>query len=235
MNLVEQELLRKLATAMGSSFGSYYQGEVKVPARPYLPALMIFGEETNIVSQGTLKDRYKMKITIRAVIDIFEHFEDKGNVNGHNLILSSNTGTFVAGEVITGQTSTVTSMVTVGGTAFLVVGNWGATQTMVAGESILGASSGATGVISSVLYNGIIRAQYQLRELMEGRNSTTGLLNSNSVLGVLRNRANLRGTYYYFSENITIVYKTIQTGEVFYVAAEARIEAETDLITRPGY
>lgn len=235
MNLVEAEILGKLAGAIGSGFNSYYQGEVKIPARPMLPALILFGEETEIISQGTLKDRYRMGITIRAVVDLMNFVKDDGNIFAHNLVFSSSTGTFVAGENISGQTSNIITTVTTGGTAFLVVGTWGSTQTMVVGEQVVGASSGATGIVSSILNRSMVDAQYQLRELMEGRDPNTNMLLPNSVLGVLRHKDNLRGQYYYFSDNTKISYHVIQNAEFFYVAAEMHIEAETDLIQRPGY
>lgn len=224
-----------MQAAIGSGFSSYYLGEVKSPPKSYLPALMIFGEETTVVAEGTLKDRFKHTLVIRAQLDVMAFVDEKGNLNAHNLILSSSTGTFVVGETIIGGTSQVNTTISTVSTGFVIVGQYGATQTFAVGETITGSTSSATGVISSVLNNSIIRSQYQLRELIEGRNSTTGMLLPNSVLGVLRNKANLRGTYYYFDTNLRVQYKALQVGEFFYVGAEVRLEAMTDLIQRPGY
>lgn len=81
----------------------------------------------------------------------------------------------------------------------------------------------------------VVQSQKQLRQLVEGRDPTTGNYLPASVAGVMRNKAQLRGTYYYYDGNLKTTYKTIQSGKFFYVAADLTLDAVSYLIPRPGY
>lgn len=81
MNRVLAELLTKLKAAIGTTLiKTYYQGEVVTPAVPqsYLPALMVFGESTEVVAKSTAKDQYKYTIIIRVVIDLKKYLKESG-------------------------------------------------------------------------------------------------------------------------------------------------------------
>lgn len=81
----------------------------------------------------------------------------------------------------------------------------------------------------------VIKAAKQLRVLMEGRNATTGLYLPATVAGVMRNKAQLHGQYYYYDGDLRVRYHTIVAGEFFYAAADCTFDTFTDLIARPGY
>jgi hypothetical protein len=81
MNRVLSELKTLLSTAIGTTLiKSYYQGEVVTPAIPqsYLPALMVFGNSTEVVAKSTAKDQYRYNITIRVVIDLKLYLKEAG-------------------------------------------------------------------------------------------------------------------------------------------------------------
>ncbi len=81
MNLLLAELLTKLKAAIGTTLiKTYYQGEVVTAAVPqsYLPALMVFGESTEVVAKSTAKDQYKYSIGIRVVIDLKKYLTEAG-------------------------------------------------------------------------------------------------------------------------------------------------------------
>lgn len=79
MNRVLSEFKTKLSTAIGSTLiKSYYQGEVVVVPQSYLPALMIFGNSTEVVAKSTAKDQYKYDITVRVVIDLKLYLKESG-------------------------------------------------------------------------------------------------------------------------------------------------------------
>jgi len=78
MNRVLSELKTKLSTAMTTSIKQYYQGEVVVVPQSYLPALMVFGNSTEVVAKSTAKDQYKYNITIRVVIDLKLYLSEAG-------------------------------------------------------------------------------------------------------------------------------------------------------------
>lgn len=79
MNRILSELKTKLSTAMGSTLiKSYYQGEVVVVPQSYLPALMVFGNSTEVVAKSTAKDQYRYDITIRVVIDLKLYLSEVG-------------------------------------------------------------------------------------------------------------------------------------------------------------
>lgn len=65
-----------------------------------------------------------------------------------------------------------------------------------------------------------IEHQYELADMMQGRDAD-GKYKADSVAGVLRKRANIRGENYIFNDNIEVSYSVIQQGEFFYVKAEA--------------
>ena len=81
MDLVEAEILALLngnVTADGVPIKTYYHGEATELARSNLPALMVFGPETEQVAHGTAKDKVTYEITIRVVTDMFEQFTEAG-------------------------------------------------------------------------------------------------------------------------------------------------------------
>lgn len=77
-----------------------------------------------------------------------------------------------------------------------------------------------------------IKAQEALMKLMEQR--TTGSVpNTDSVLGVFRQRSHIGGVQYLYNNDVTITYKIIQTGEYFYCKADMTLQFVTALINRP--
>src|SRR3989344_3978454 len=78
MNRVLSEIKTLLSTAMTTSIKQYYQGEVAVVPQSYLPALMIFGNGTEVVAKSTAKDQYRYNITIRVVIDLKLYLKESG-------------------------------------------------------------------------------------------------------------------------------------------------------------
>lgn len=79
MNRVLSELKTLLSNAIGTTLiKSYYQGEVVVVPQSYLPALMVFGNSTEVVAKSTAKDQYRYNITIRVVIDLKLYLKESG-------------------------------------------------------------------------------------------------------------------------------------------------------------
>ena len=233
--IVELELLGKLQKAFGSMFLTYYLEEVKAVPKQYLPALMVFCTQTDVIAKDTLKDQHKHSITIRVVDNVMSYVDEKGIKQGHLMPFTSPIGVFRPGETVTGGTSHATTTVIESPNTndYILSDVW--VRTFQSAETITGSTSGATAHLGSSSQFGMLQAPLNLRQLVEGRDPVTKLLLPNSVLGVLRNKVNLRGVYYYFSNDIKIQYKTITHGQFFYVAADIILSATTDLIQRPGY
>lgn len=90
MNLVEAEILalfsdetnginKDVTPGDPKIIKTFYQGEVKVVPRSYLPALMVFGTRTEQPANGTAKDLVKFDIVVRVVIDAVTEFTEAGN------------------------------------------------------------------------------------------------------------------------------------------------------------
>lgn len=78
MNEVLQELIGKLKANLCQKIQTYYQGEVIINAKSYMPALMVFGNSTNVIAKDTCNDQFEYNITIRVVDNIMEYVSDKG-------------------------------------------------------------------------------------------------------------------------------------------------------------
>lgn len=72
------ELKTDLSAAIGSTIKTYYIGEVLLVPQSYLPALMVFGTETNLIAKSTAKDQTTHAITIRVVHSIVPKFDEAG-------------------------------------------------------------------------------------------------------------------------------------------------------------
>jgi len=77
-----------------------------------------------------------------------------------------------------------------------------------------------------------IDAQEAIRKIIGERDSSTGAPKSDTILGVLRAPANIRGTGYLFNNNVTVTYKNEIGGQFPYVQADASFTLITDLILR---
>lgn len=78
MNDVLDEIIAFLSTGMAERVKTFYKGEVVLPPKSYLPALMVFGNSTNIVAKSTAKDQYIYNITVRIVMNINKKFSEDG-------------------------------------------------------------------------------------------------------------------------------------------------------------
>ena len=78
MNDILEELKAALLAAIGNSLTTYYTGEVVLVPKTYLPALMIFGNSTNLIAKSTAKDQTVHDITIRVVMDVADKFDETG-------------------------------------------------------------------------------------------------------------------------------------------------------------
>lgn len=77
-----------------------------------------------------------------------------------------------------------------------------------------------------------IKSQEDLRNIMEERNAD-GSLKANTVLGILRDKDNVRGVNYLYNNDITIEYEIDERGKFPVAVAELRMEATTNLTLRP--
>lgn len=237
MNLIESELLNKFIAAIGTSpltgFASYYQGEADTIPQDHCPALMVFAPSEEIASKDTASDIIRATLTVRAVVNVMQYVKETGTLTGYSVALSSVSGTFQVGETVTGATSAATATITAVDTNRITIGAWSASPTAL--ETITGATSGATATLGAMAPVSRIQAQYQLRQLMAGRDSSTGEFLPNTVVGVLRNKAQLMGTFYKYNDNLKIEYRTIKQGDFFYVVAECNVTVVSELIRRPGF
>lgn len=78
MKRVVNEITGLLSTAMTTSFKKYYQGEVVAVPQSYTPALMVFGNSTEVIAKSTAKDQLLHNITIRAMIDVKGVLDEAG-------------------------------------------------------------------------------------------------------------------------------------------------------------
>lgn len=78
MFLVLEEIRGYLETALTTRIKTYYTGEVALVPRSYLPALMIFGERTQIIAKSTAKDQAQYDIGIRVETDINTYYKESG-------------------------------------------------------------------------------------------------------------------------------------------------------------
>lgn len=82
MNDVLAELLTLLETALSTRITSYYQGEVVVPAKSTLPALMVIGNSTRIGKSSTASDQYIHSVTVKVVANVMSYVSEEGNATG---------------------------------------------------------------------------------------------------------------------------------------------------------
>lgn len=78
MNELLDELKSLLQTALGANFKTYYKGNVIVPPKKYLPALMIFGNSTNVIAKTTAEDQYQYNVSIKVVVDVMTFVDEAG-------------------------------------------------------------------------------------------------------------------------------------------------------------
>ena len=230
MKLVEQEILQKVQAALGDDILTYYMGEVLVPPQNYLPALMVFGTGSKISARDTLKDQIESSVTIRVVFNVMANVREKGSPRATYIPVSGGGGTFQVGETVTGITSSATATLATKSSTNLqleyVTGSF-------TNEVVLGSTSGATTVAVVGQESMFIETQYKLRQAVEGRDPDTGLFKANSIMGAIRSRTALRGNYYYYTGNVNVTYKTLASGDFFYVTADITLSTVSDLVARP--
>jgi hypothetical protein len=78
MNEVLDKIKSLLQDSLCQKITSYYKGEVIVPPKSYLPALMVIGNSTNVVAKDTCNDQFEYDITIRVVVNVMEYVSDRG-------------------------------------------------------------------------------------------------------------------------------------------------------------
>lgn len=81
MNLVLDEIkdLMENNINVGSTrINTFYQWEVALVPRSYLPALMVIGRSTRQEARGTAKDQVTYDITIRVITDLVKEFTEAG-------------------------------------------------------------------------------------------------------------------------------------------------------------
>lgn len=196
---------------------------------------MVFGNGDSVIAKDTLKDQHEFNITIRVITNLAASFTDQGVPQGVLMPITGLVGAFTAGETITGQTSSSTAVISEFHNAHDYLTTDPPTGTFTIGETISGNTSSATATLGTYSAFTVLQAHKQLVNIMQGRDPITGLLLPNTVLSVIRSKSQLHSQYYYFSQGIKISYKTISSGEYFYVAADMNLTAITDLIARPGY
>jgi len=76
-NAIDQ-LYTLFSTDLSAKFTTFYKGEVAIVPQSYLPALMVFGNQTTVVAKSTAKDQYVYDITARAVIDLKLYLKESG-------------------------------------------------------------------------------------------------------------------------------------------------------------
>lgn len=77
----------------------------------------------------------------------------------------------------------------------------------------------------------IIKSQQTLMDLMEERDSSTGVASATSVLGILRRNIRVDGKYLFNNDSV-INYQMMPKGQYFYVAADMSCSFTTDLVLR---
>lgn len=78
MNDVIAEIIAKIQTEVGNRIKTYYTGEVEVAAKSYLPAIMIFPNQTTLIAKTTAEDQEEFDITIRVVTDLKTYLNEAG-------------------------------------------------------------------------------------------------------------------------------------------------------------
>lgn len=77
---VEEELALFLRSALTTKFGSYYLGDIKPQNIPgdYLPALCIWGSQTDLRSRelSTARDKYTFTLNIKAVVNAYSYAQE---------------------------------------------------------------------------------------------------------------------------------------------------------------
>lgn len=78
MNDILAELKGYFEAALSDRITTFYQGEVVLAARSYLPALMVFGTSLDHSARSTAEDWNEYSITIRIVQDLADKFTEEG-------------------------------------------------------------------------------------------------------------------------------------------------------------
>lgn len=79
MNEVVKEVRDLLRTSMGSSVvKTFYAGRVGIPAKAFLPAVIVEERATEIVRQSTAKDLYKFSLVISVICDVTQNYAVAG-------------------------------------------------------------------------------------------------------------------------------------------------------------
>jgi hypothetical protein len=79
MNEVLAKIIELLKAEM-PQIKTFYEGEVVMGTVPrsHLPAVMVFGNSTNVIAKSTCTDQYTYNITIRLVSDLMKFVSEKG-------------------------------------------------------------------------------------------------------------------------------------------------------------
>lgn len=80
MNNIITQLDTLLNGNLNADYGivTYYKGEVVLPAKSYMPCVMIIPVSTSVVAKSTAKDQFEHVVTIRVVHDIKKFFKEAG-------------------------------------------------------------------------------------------------------------------------------------------------------------
>jgi len=76
--LMEDNINDNLAPGADNRIKSFYQWEVALVPRSYLPALMVIGRSTRQAARGTAKDQVTYDVTIRVIADLVKEFTEAG-------------------------------------------------------------------------------------------------------------------------------------------------------------
>lgn len=156
---VLNELKSLISAGMSNRYDTLYVGEVTLPAKSYMPAVMIIPQQTVKEHVSTACDRYVYTVLIRVVVDLKSFFDEAG----------------------TGDT---------------------------------------------------IKSQEALMKIMEEREAN-GVPKGDTLLGILGDVDNIRGTNYIVLNPLTVSYEVIGGGEFPYVKAECEVQLENRL-SRPN-
>lgn len=70
-----KEIRDLLAANLTTQFNKYYVGRVAFPPKAYLPALMVYGLQTELDSERTTtsRDRYSYRIRVEILVNIYKY------------------------------------------------------------------------------------------------------------------------------------------------------------------
>lgn len=81
----------------------------------------------------------------------------------------------------------------------------------------------------------VLSAPVVLKQLIEGRDLTTGNYLANSILGTLRSRTNMRGIYYTYNNTFLINYQQLSKPDMPLIWVDITFKVQVALVQRPGY